>query len=290
MVVATQVIEQSLDLDFDLMISELAPIDLLIQRAGRLHRHTRSGRPTPLSVRRLALIEAPPTRDGDPDFGPSSFVYRRFHLLRTHALLQSRSALQLPAETPQLIEAVYGEQELTLQVEAAARIEQARAEMEQAIQISHREAKKRLVPAPPSDDLLIRRSEDLAEEENPAAHPALQALTREAPPGVSLVCLHRLPDGRVALEPEQEDTIINIDREPDFTHLKALLQHVVQVQRPELVWYFADRAQHAAWKNVAALRFHRPVIFENGVAHFEGLKIALKLDRELGLSFVKEGV
>lgn len=103
--VATQVVEQSLDLDFDEMFSEIAPIDLLLQRAGRLHRHDRKERPTGIEARFHILL---PERGGRPVFGTGKKgVYDRFILLKTLAALEDASLWSLPHDIRSLVETVY---------------------------------------------------------------------------------------------------------------------------------------------------------------------------------------
>jgi CRISPR-associated endonuclease/helicase Cas3 len=104
--VATQVIEQSLDVDFDLMISDLAPIDLLLQRSGRLHRHERK-RYDHLKQPTLWLIQPNCTAGHKLDFADGDCIYDRHVLLRTWLTLRERSSLQLPEEMDRLIESVY---------------------------------------------------------------------------------------------------------------------------------------------------------------------------------------
>jgi CRISPR-associated endonuclease/helicase Cas3 len=102
--VGTQVLEQSLDLDFDIMASDLAPIDGLIQRAGRLHRFRRTERESPPTLAIVGVTEA----KAGPEWPPhTTNVYQDLALLRTWALLRDRTELALPGDIPALVEEVY---------------------------------------------------------------------------------------------------------------------------------------------------------------------------------------
>jgi CRISPR-associated endonuclease/helicase Cas3 len=111
-VVASPLLGQSLDLDFDVMVSDLAPIDELFQRMGRLHRHPRLCRPDAVSVPTLAITGVDERRDG-PRFARGwTAVYRKLLLLRTWAVVRDRREIWCPDEVPGLVNAVYGADDL----------------------------------------------------------------------------------------------------------------------------------------------------------------------------------
>lgn len=108
--VGTQVMEQSLDIDFDLLISDLAPIDLLLQRAGRLWRHKRTARPEPFP--RFFVVSPEPVANPPAhwlkDFRGTEAVYKNTALLwRSVRALFSKPILALPEDVRKLVEEVY---------------------------------------------------------------------------------------------------------------------------------------------------------------------------------------
>ena len=113
--VATQVVEQSIDVDFDAMVSDLAPADLLLQRAGRLWRHPRSDRPAGFDDQVLHIVSGDPDGRIEPSWvedaiGPGAFVYRDASLLlRSARALLSRGAIKLPRDARDLVEEAYDE-------------------------------------------------------------------------------------------------------------------------------------------------------------------------------------
>ncbi|WP_259472032.1 CRISPR-associated helicase Cas3' [Streptomyces shenzhenensis] len=119
-VVASQVAEQSLDVDFDLLVSDLCPVDLLLQRMGRLHRHRRgenqSERPERLRTARCLLTGADwggSAADVPVPVRGSVAVYGRHLLLRSAAALLPHLAgggrpVRLPGDISVLVQRAYG--------------------------------------------------------------------------------------------------------------------------------------------------------------------------------------
>ncbi|NLD16752.1 MAG: CRISPR-associated helicase Cas3' [Tissierellia bacterium] len=103
LIIGTQVIEQSLDIDFDLLISELAPMDLLIQRVGRLHRHNLDHRPKGLELPVFYVLGLE-----EENFEPGSeAVYGGYLLARTKYFLDNE--IKIPGDISPLVQKVYDE-------------------------------------------------------------------------------------------------------------------------------------------------------------------------------------
>lgn len=110
-VVGTQVLEQSLDVDFDLLVSDIAPMDLLLQRIGRLHRHDRARPPRLRDA--VCLVTGVDSWDDDgPRFSRGvDLVYEPDALMRTAALLDDLlpGGISIPQDIPRLVRQAYQE-------------------------------------------------------------------------------------------------------------------------------------------------------------------------------------
>lgn len=115
-VVGTQVIEQSLDLDFDVMITDFAPVDLVLQRMGRLHRHDSrsSSERTPAYRKPVCYVRGVKTfgsQDKMPRFpNGSTAVYELMILLSSYAQLLPHfdgEPIRIPADISSLVQKTY---------------------------------------------------------------------------------------------------------------------------------------------------------------------------------------
>ncbi len=281
--VATQVVEQSLDLDFDLMVTDVAPIDLILQRMGRMHRHERENRPPHLDDPTLWIAEPPVDADGIPDFSADSCIYSEYILLKSWYEILQRDTIRTPEDIEYLIERVYSpsvDMEFSISPAQRDSLAEAKRKDDKRRSDDEKQARDKLLHNPDAELLFLDDHRlDLAEDDQDAS-PKLQAATRLCLPSVQVVCAYQQPDGRLSLDADGKD-LIETDSVPSLEDAKKLLRRSVTLSYPGVVRALREKPVPSGWKRSALLRNHRLIGFVGNAYEIDGWQ--LELNEELGI-------
>ncbi len=288
-VVGTQVMEQSLDVDFDLMVTELCPMDLLLQRIGRLHRHRRQ---RPDSVKQaVCLVMDTVTEDFDEG---SVFVYGKWLLLQTRKLLPER--IVLPQDISGLVQKAY-----TWNTENADAAEvEMHADYEKKREIQKQKALGYIVPQPEIHEAFPEWNtldgwlqEDMAKSEFSS-----RAAVRDGEMSIEVIVMVRKKNGNVHFLPWQEGgraVASDVPPEPE-TAMKIARQRLrlpgifsVSWNADRIIKELEDlnRKYLSMWQLSPMLKGELILLLDDTLSvHLGGMKI--QYDKEIGLSYRKE--
>lgn len=266
--IATQVAEQSLDLDFDLIITDLAPIDLLLQRAGRLWRHTRESRP----LAKPCILVAGLAGDEPPHFGKPlwwDFVYREDLLLRTWCLLQNRHELILPDEIDTLVSVVYEEQ-VEIAESFQERLNMAIINADGESITNRGQANQAFIGFPDDASWNDPARFVLYDEDDPGVHRTLMAQTRIGTDSIIAIPLAK----EYGFQPELL---------PDFAVSKQWFLQAVSLSRKGVVNKLRAQGVPEGWKKSSLLRNCYPLLLDADHRWIEDKTV--RIDNDLGLVY-----
>jgi CRISPR-associated endonuclease/helicase Cas3 len=293
-VVATQVAEQSFDVDVDLLVTDLAPIDLLLQRVGRLHRHDRpaSQRPAGLCRPRAIVSGLLLRTDNAPTWPAGSRAVYGDHLLLRSAALVADAATgagwSVPADVPGLVAAGYGDEPLGPPgwAESAARARCDWAERER-----HRE-ETAAVFLLSGEQELGRRTLDGLHDRSTAPldnEEKVAAVVRDGEESVEVVLVRRGPAGYLTLGGRtlgpNGEAAVSYD-----SVLEEVVGATVRLPANKEITA-AARAELASlpgWRHDPWLRRARALVLDDGLSALLGT-YRLTYNDEIGLRHEREG-
>lgn len=280
LLIATQVAEQSLDIDFDFMLTDLAPVDLILQRAGRLHRHQRE---RPEAHHQATLYVAGLAPEALPDLKGTAweYVYEPYILGRTWALLSREQALHLPQDIDRLVQAVYDGENLPADL-----AEMDRAFIEDEAYGNHlgkRQTERMMArnvaidPEAEPQNAYTQKNRGYEEGEEGLGLPNY---TRLGDDSVTLIPVHQVPGGwSLALNGEAFD--------PDQLLSNALAKQLharqLKTSRAALVKHAQALESRRSFSEHPLLRHLKPLVLIDGCLQIG--RLTVRLDDELGLVY-----
>ena len=291
----TQVIEQSLDIDFDLMISDLCPVDLLIQRIGRLHRH-KIERPKEHSEARLYLMGISEIFDFEKG---SRRVYGDYLLIKTQCALGN--SISIPKDISPLVQEVYGDKDPSLAPELLKKYEESKKKQKEILDKQKRKAEGFRLDKPKlecSDDISLN---GLLDNTYIDSEELCQAKVRDIGCSIEVIAVKKYGAG-YGLFQEQKDISEELSKASIARKLACqtlrLGESIIHMEKDkednkeeDLIRYLEDynRRELPEWQNEAWLKGSLGLIFDEN-NDFPLKNIVLHYDEKFGLQWHKKEV
>lgn len=288
-VIGTQVIEQSLDIDFDVLITDLAPIDLLLQRMGREHRHKRYDRPENLKEPKVYVLNS---KDYNFDKA-STYVYDPYLLFRTEYYLPDK--INLPNDISHLVQLVYSEKELALEYNLKDVYNKYSIDFKNKLQEKESKAKSYRLGPPEvnkiSDDNNILDWIEYSDKNAEASEIKASAQVRDSDDTIEVIALKKCEGGYKFFD---EKGILNpLDNK---TAIK-MAQHTIRLPRAvyygfgiaKVIKYLEDyyKENLSGWDNQSWLKDTLGIVFDEN-NEFRIFDKILHYDTKYGLTVKKE--
>ena len=294
-VVGTQVIEQSLDIDFDLMISDLCPVDLLIQRIGRLHRH-KIERPKEHSEAKLYLMGTSENLDFETG---AKRVYGDYLLIKTQCALGN--SISIPKDISPLVQEVYGDKDPSLAPELLKKYEESKKKQNETFDKQKRKAEGFRLDKPKlecSDEISLN---GLLDNTYIDSEELCQAKVRDIGSSIEVIAVKKNGAGYGLFQEKKDiseelskasiarklacqtlrlgESIIHMEREKEDDKEEGLIRYLEDYNRREL----------PEWQNEVWLKGSLGLIFDEN-NDFSLQNIVLHYDEKFGLQWHKKEV